>query len=279
MKERALDHRLDQLTVETPTPLALPPPPSERPAGRRFALVYAALGVILVGSLAALVVFGLKPGVNSSPVWSSWKPSPGSLPVMAKQIADHVGPKYRFANGRQLMAVVPSPPTLTAGAQNVAISAVSVRSRAGGDQSVSALVPGKAEMYTLCGLGVRCSIASGTPSASRGQLVRRAALEVALHTFKYIPAVDSVLVYMPPVAALGPTQAPTYVLYFDRESLSDRLDLPLKETLALATPPYAGQADLSEARMIDALTLSHLYASGLVQLQIGGALLALVPVA
>ena len=40
-----------------------------------------------------------------------------------------------------------------------------------------------------------------------------------------------------------------------------------------------GPDNPTEAAVLDALTLPHLYASGLVQLQIGGALLALVHVA
>ena len=39
------------------------------------------------------------------------------------------------------------------------------------------LLPGETVMYTLCGLGARCAIATGTPSVSRGRLIRREALE------------------------------------------------------------------------------------------------------
>ena len=60
------------------------------------------------------------------------------------------------------------------------------------------LEPGKTEMYSFCGLGAHCSIATGKPSQTRGQLVRREALETALYTFKYMPVIDSVIVFMPP---------------------------------------------------------------------------------
>jgi hypothetical protein len=85
-----------------------------------------------------------------------------------------------------------------------------------------------------------------------------------------------VLIYAPPgPVAQGAPAAP--VLYFTRESLSGRLSLPLTATLPLATPPRAGQSDPAEQGMLDALTLPHFYASGLIELQVGGALLTLVP--
>ena len=195
---------------------------------------------------------------------------------MAKEIANHVAPQYRFVNGGQLVAAVASAPAVTAGTATVGIVAVSTRSRTGGKESVSQLDPGTTVMYTLCGLGTHCAIASGKATVERGQLIRREGLEVALYTFKYISSVNSVLIYVPPAQQAGAPSAP--VLYFTRESLSGRLALPLNETLPLATPPRAGQGNPTEAAVLDALTLPHLYASGLIQLQIGGALLALVHV-
>ena len=130
-------------------------------------------------------------------------------------------------------------------------------------------------MYTLCGLGNHCSIATGQPSESRGRLVRREGLELALHTFKHVPAVDSVLVFMPPAKGSPATTA----LFFQRGDLAGRLKIPLKETLPLASPPPAGKDDPTEGPLIDALTLPHLFVTQLIQLQVGGALLALTPVA
>jgi hypothetical protein len=243
----------------------------------QFVLVYAALGLILVGSFAAFAVFGLWPGIHPSTKWSSWRPHSADPVMMAKDIANHVAAPYRLANGGQLVAAVASAPAVTAGTQTVGIVAVSTRSKTGGKESVAQLLPGATVMYTLCGLGIHCAIATGTPTSTRGQLVRREGLEMALYTFKYIPAVESVLIYMPPAQAAGAPAAP--VLYFTRESLSGRLDLPLNQTLTLATPPRAGQVNPTEGALLDALTLPHLYASGLVQLQVGGALLALVHLA
>ena len=129
-------------------------------------------------------------------------------------------------------------------------------------------------MYTLCGLGMHCSIASGQPSLTRGRLVHREGLEAALYTFKYVPAIESVIVFMPP--AKGATS--TTVLYYQKENLSGVLSHPLGKTLPLAIPPRSDREDATEAPTIDALTLPHLYTSTLTQLQAGGALLVLTPV-
>ena len=92
-------------------------------------------------------------------------------------------------------------------------------------------------MYSFCGLGTHCSIATGQPSQTRGQLVRREALETALYTFKYIPAINSVIVFMPPQQDI-PNQ--TTVLFFQRKNLADRLgsrstDAPALEAAAART--------------------------------------------
>jgi hypothetical protein len=259
------------------TAAAVAPPAGSSRA--RFAVVYAALTLILVGSVTALIVFGLAP-IGSSSKWSSWRPASAGPLVMAKEIADHVGPEYEFANGDQLLAVVPSAPAVTAGTQTVGIIAVSTRA-SNGTQDVAQLDPGTAVMYTLCGLGIHCAIATGTPSDARGVIVRREALEVALYTFKYVHAVDSVLIYVPPTNLQGAPNSP--ILYFTRESLSGRLNVPLHDTLSLKSPPRAGgakvqaQNDPTEKGLLDALTLPHFFASGLIELQVGGALLALVP--
>ena len=50
----------------------------------------------------------------------------------------------------------------------------------------------------LCGYGQNCSIASGQPSVERHTLLRREAVELALYTFKFLPNIDSVSVFLPP---------------------------------------------------------------------------------
>ncbi len=251
-------------------PVAVPP---RDYFATRFLIVYAALGAILVASLVVLIGFGLRPGFGKSAAWSSWKPRRGSLEVMTKEIADHVAPKYRLASGAQIAAVVPSAPTVTAGTESIAIAAVAVRSPHG-VTDVHIVSPTTTAMYTLCGLGYHCSIATGTPSLTRGQLVHREGLETALYLFKYVRQLQSVLVFMPP--ARGATA--TTVLYYRKEDLARPLSRPLAKTLPLAVPPRSDDPDRLEANTIAALTYPHLYTSQLTQLQPGGALLVLTPV-
>jgi hypothetical protein len=242
---------------------------------RRFIAIYAGLGIVLVASIVALVVYALKPAVSPSGAWSSWRPSGGRTAAVAKQIADHVAPQYHLAKGGQLVAVVPSAPAVTAGTENIAINAVAVRSSQSGNTDITQLSPGSTEMYSLCGLGQRCSIATGKPSLRRGELVRREALETALYTFKYLPAIKSVIVFMPPRKDIPNERT---VLFFQRENLAPRLAMPLAQTLPLSKPPSPNVKSTIEDGTIDALTLPVLYNSSLTQLQAGGALLVLTPV-
>src|SRR5438552_3357137 len=119
---------LSQTATETPLEALVSAPTPRDYFSVRFLFVYAALGLVLVGSIAAFVVIALGPTISSSPAWASRRPSSGTTQNVAKQIADHVAPRYHLAGGGQLVAVVPSNPTVTAGTQNIALNAVAVRS-------------------------------------------------------------------------------------------------------------------------------------------------------
>jgi hypothetical protein len=86
-------------------------------------------------------------------------------------------------------------------------------------------------MYSLCGVGASCSIATGKASVQRGTLVRREILELALYTFKYAGGIKNVIAFMPPVAG-----KPTYVVYLQKSDLIPELRTPLTQTLAAKTP-------------------------------------------
>jgi hypothetical protein len=129
----------------------------------------------------------------------------------------------------------------------------------------------KSEMYTLCGLGAGCSIATGQATTTRGRLVRREALEVALYTFKFVPSVDSVIAFMPP----PPGAAPTSVVFLQKGNMTQALDLPLHTTLPLSTPPLPTESDSAESATIDQLTPTFDYQ--LTALPTGGAAIVLAP--
>jgi hypothetical protein len=260
---------------EQPTASLPPPVPLGALAGERgfhfttrFALVYGALTVILIASTAAFVMFI----VNSSNGWSSWHPKPGTTAVVAKEIADHVASEYRTAAGKQLVAIVPSPPAVTIGTKNIAITAVAAHTSPLSNSNVQASVTDGTETYTFCGLEAFCSL-SGTPTVTRGQLIRREALETALYTFKYVPKIDSVIAFMP----ASKTSTLKELLYLRKQDLSRELKQPLRKTLTLATPPAPQNPDLVEKGTIDQLTLRRVFTYTFTDLQSNGALLILNP--
>ena len=125
----------------------------------------------------------------------------------------------------------------------------------------------------FCGIGSECSIAKGAPNAQRERLVRREALEVALYTFKYVPAVNAVIAYMPPP---GGSQ-PNTLLYLERGNLSHELSAPLARTLPLDAPPLPAAPDKKESAAIDRLTIPVEYSFQFQSLTDGTEALVLTP--
>jgi hypothetical protein len=243
---------------------------------RRFNIVYGALGVILAGALAVAVTVYLQSGPLASPSWSSWKPVAGSTAQVTSSIATHVAQEYRLNTaGAELIGVEPEALTYTSGTRKLAISAVAVRKKANSNTGIVFFPTTTTWADLLCGLGTSCSIASGTATNTRGRLVRREALELALYTFKFAPAVDSLVTYMPP----PPGSTSSTLLYFQKANLTQQLSQPLDKTLPLATPPLPSSPDLTEAPTIDKLTLPALYSYSLAALQDGSLAIVLVPVA
>jgi hypothetical protein len=240
-----------------------------------FAVVYAVLGVVLFASVVVFVVVVVQPGHKAAATWSSWRPTSGATASMASQIANHVSHEYKLnAKGPQLVAVVPSKPTVTSGTQNISIRAIAIRKAPQSNNGIEVLTNvSHSEMYTFCGLGDRCSIAGGSATRLRGRLVRREALEVALYTFKFIPSIESVIAFMPP----PPGTSQSSLLFLRKENFKNELKRPLKETLRLRLPPLPTQTDALEATTIDQLTLPSIFSYELTALQTGGAALVLDP--
>jgi hypothetical protein len=264
---------------DSPRP-ATPTLPSPNAAGRytaRFAITYLFLGVVLAGAVAGLVVLLVKPGGGGSggSAWSPWKPASGTTAAMTSQIADHVAPEYKLNKaGAELVAVVPSPPQVTSGTHKIVISHVAIRKAAKSKSNIQVFTSGATWLDQFCGLGNGCSIASGQASETRGRLVRREALEVALYTFKYVPAINSVIAFMPP----PPGQTTATLLYLQKANYAKELSQPLSKTLPLAKPPLPTQADNAEAATIDKLTLPAIYNYSYQPLQDNSALLVLDPI-
>ena len=243
----------------------------------RFVLIYVGLGAVLIAAVSGLVVLlaGSSIGSSFNGSWSNWAPPRGTTSNVTSSIAQHVAQQYHLnKGGTQLLAVVSGPPQLANGTHKVVMSHIAVRRAANTATGIQVFPTGTTWTDQLCGLGASCSIASGQASFTRGRLVRREALEVALYTFKFLPGIDSVVAFMPP----PPGQTATELLYLQRNDLLKQLSQPLDKTLPLATPPLPNSPDPKEAATIDKLTLPSVYSYTVQGLQDNSALLILAPV-
>jgi hypothetical protein len=244
----------------------------------RILVVYGILALALAGAIAAAVVVatGGHLGSSSTKGWSEWSPKDGTISNMTRQIADHIGHQYKLnKKGQQLLAIVSEPPLVRAGAtssQKVAISNLAIRTQPNG-KAIRILPATTMWSDEFCGLGPQCSIAGGKASETRGRLVRREALEVALYTFKYVPKIDTVVAFMPP----PPGQQPSTLILLQKENLKNELSQPLRKTLPLETPPLPDDPNVKERATIDRLTVPSVYTYKLQQLQDASGLLVLDP--
>ena len=257
----------------------VPRPPAEEarasnPYRIRFGLAYLALAAVVGGAVGSFVVLLMRDGPVDKGAWSSWQPT-GRESSFPKQIADYVSGRYRLPSGNPLVGVLASEPEVQAGESSVPVAAVAIRNDPEGDSDdISIVRTDNGIMYQLCGLGERCSIREGRPSADRHRLLRREALELALYSFKYIDEVDSVITLLPPRKDAQMSTA----LFFQKNDLREALDRPLSQTLRLQNPPQASEIDPIEGLTIDRLTNSRLFQYEFTQAPAGGAILVLAPV-
>jgi hypothetical protein len=246
----------------------LPPMPNEvpreiRPHRLRFALIYGGLGLVLVGALVAVGVFAGR-SMDPKAAWSSWQPKGGGLGA-AQEIADHVSKTYRLPNGDQLVDVITKAPSIAPSSATLPIHYVAIKGLKGRPDQVFPVSSSNSVMYSLCGLGASCEIASGTPSIERGRLVRREILEMALYTFKYAPGIDNVIALMPTTPG---------------KTTKNVVDLkkPLGTTLG-KTVPLAKAIPAREALKIDKTTATRIYSLGVAQAAQGDLVFVFTPLA
>lgn len=257
-----------ELAVPVPAPAPAAPAPASTSRHRpRFIVVYGVLGAVL-GLAVALVVVYAGRAITPTPTWSTWKPTGGGLGA-GQQIANEVSKSYRLANGNQLVEVLAKAPSVTetgpkGGTIPVPLRGYAIQSKQGDD--IFAVSAANSMMYELCGLGPACTIASGTPSAARGTLVRREILELALYTFKYVPGINSIVAFMPPADAGAKT--PHYTVVLKKSNLETELHTPLAKTLGAKTPQPSTIPE-REIRVVNDTTGSQIYTFGVLQTQTG----------
>jgi hypothetical protein len=239
----------------------------------RFLFVYGALAVALgAGAAGIMLALGATTGASSAAGWSSWHPTASGVSA-ARQVAQHISPSYRLPSGNQLVDVITKPPSVSPGNQTIPVHYIAVRGSKGTGDQIIDISSSNSVMFSLCGLGPSCSIATGSASVERGRLVRREVLELALYTFKY-SGLDNVVAFLPPQKG----KAPQYVVYLRRNDLATELSRPLADTLRARTPlPNAIPA--REVQVVDATTQSRVYSFSLSQAQQGDAILVLAPLA
>jgi hypothetical protein len=239
-----------------------PPRPQFEPISRhapRFRLILGALIGVAIGAIGATLVLvsGQGPSTHSD-AWSSWQPSTSSIGDGAQQIADHVAPTYRQQGGDQLVGVTGGPLKVAASPDPLPAK-IAVASQ---DTTKIGIVRGSTAMYNLCGLGSRCAINRGKPSAQRFLLLRREALELALYSFRYLD-VANVVALLPP----APGQKPQNAVFFQRSEFKKVLDQPISQVLPSPPPSIVGLTDTPQGKLISTVTAPSVYCFSFQQAQ------------
>src|SRR3954447_19866279 len=138
---------------------ATTPSRADAPFRSRFGLALGALIGLAIATVAVgAAVYVATDGNNGAPDgWSSWKPSADGGVDAAKQIATHVGRKYRLSDGNQIVGVQAGPLEVF----NVPLEVALRTAPQGGNID---FINGKGLMYTLNGLGPKGSIRGGKPT-------------------------------------------------------------------------------------------------------------------
>jgi hypothetical protein len=245
---------------EGDAPDAVAAAPAESPYRSRFGFVVGALIGVALAAIGLGVILAVGTSRENRPDgWSTWRPSTDDELGVAREIADHVGPKYRLADADQIVRIQSSGLELADRPLSVVMRTAAV----GGDIK---LIEGHGLMYTLNGLGRFGSIPGGEPSKERHLLLRREALELALYTFHYAKDVDMVVTLLPPPPPKSgeqymPGQSPPLQAIFYRPGdLRGELAVPLDATVPPVTPrPEQLAKAKAEVTKIDALTGSNLF--------------------
>jgi hypothetical protein len=241
--------------------------PEPRHHQGKFLVVYVVLAVILGAAVTLFLIQAItsdSKATSSSQVaggdgWSPWVPAGPTEAAELNQIADHVGARYRLPNGHQLITVRGQLPSVVrqVGSQvnpvEVQSPVTSIAVPFDENGRLTYVVDSRLAIeFGLCGADSNCAIppAEGPPTEERGQLLQRAATELALYTFANLPAVEVVVAIWP----ADPGGGPTRLTYFDRSQMKDALSTPLAATLDPVNVPEMGSIPPGELEQIHRYT-------------------------
>jgi hypothetical protein len=245
-------------TTATPDESIVRRPPSEwesAPHAGRFMIAYGLLGLVLGAAVVGLAV-GLTGGNgNSNKVaWSTWKPTAsGSKEV--DQIVEHVSTRYKLANGRLAVAVVPLSPKMVD--PPLTAAAVDTQALFPSEQPVNAYSLDKSLIFEFCGDGTACTLSTGKNPTAELRYLRREALELSLYTFHYMPGVSSTVTFLPPNPTVKGQQQPSTALFFRKDQYAKFASEPLANTLP--GTPLNSTLSADDSALVDQLTLPALY--------------------
>jgi hypothetical protein len=220
--------------------------PGHSEHAHRFQFLTGALLAVAIAAVAgvALLVFGTPGGKKDGPVWSPWKPTAKGV-AGAQQVAGHVGAEYRDG-GAQLFNVDTNGLSYKGTPLTVALRQAPAQ---GGDIQIHG---DSGVLYEMCGLGPGCSLSSGKPSLERAFLLRRAGLELALYSLRYL-GVKQVVVVLPP----PPGRIQTVALYYRKGDVASELDRPLTASLTPRPPAVRAVAAAPDAGLVREVTKTN----------------------
>ena len=143
----------------------------------RFAVAYLLLGAAVGIAVGGAIVLVQRTGPQPGPPWSSWQPTTVSTSSREFEIAQHVGRTYKSPTGDQLVGVK------VGGSQNGnSFGGVAIVKKGDPRSLDKSFDPKSTAVFILCGDNpATCAITQGQPSVARGTVLRREALELALH--------------------------------------------------------------------------------------------------
>lgn len=227
-------------------PLGAPAKDGRSGMQRRLLVGYVILGLAVVAVVAVSIYFGLIRNNKATP-WSSWKPDSQTAQGIEDQIAQHVEQRYLGANGKPL-AVVGFGPLAVDAQQIQAIGYV--KNAKSAPQFLASTTTDNSVRYDFSGSTTGAPVNDGSQSILQSYTLRQEALELALYTFKYIPSMQTVIVFMPP-KPLDP--GPTLSMYV-RPQAAEVLKVPLDQTIGAGNPPLQNKVSASERQRILRLT-------------------------